>query len=111
MRARLNEITNWVGLAKECGFKAGMLARKAGVSLRTLERHWILKFQQTPTEFLNGLKMQEISEQAREGRYGKQIIESVGLSHCSCLSRFLKKTAKRTLRAVKKTEKRSVAKC
>lgn len=41
MNARLHHIQNWLELARETNWSAAALAKKCGVSVRTLHRHFL----------------------------------------------------------------------
>lgn len=87
-------------LAKQCNYNLNAFATLAGISLRTLQRHCKVKHGSTPRQLIHHLKQMEVIRLAGEGLHGKEILEAVGFSHCSSLSRFLSKNGA-TLRALR----------
>jgi transcriptional regulator GlxA family with amidase domain len=90
----LDKVKNWPALAKECHFKVGKMAVQTGHSLRTVERFFQSKFHKTLRDATAEWKSKQINELARSGRLAKEMIEEVGFSHCSSLSRFLRDNRK-----------------
>jgi transcriptional regulator GlxA family with amidase domain len=52
MNGRLHQIQNWSELAHEAKWSAAALAKKCGVSLRTLERHFLKAMGRRPQTWL-----------------------------------------------------------
>jgi transcriptional regulator GlxA family with amidase domain len=52
MNTRLNHIQNWPELAQQADWSASVLAKKCGVSVRTLERYFLKTMCKTPKNWL-----------------------------------------------------------
>jgi hypothetical protein len=54
MKARLESIENWAGLAAQANRSARVLAQKCGVSLRALQRYFLVSQCKSPRCLLHG---------------------------------------------------------
>jgi AraC-like DNA-binding protein len=91
MRTKPQKAIDWEKLAKQCGYRVGEAAQKLGISLRTLERQLWHEYRIRPRQFFRKLKQQDIRQQFRAGRQGKEIFNETGFAHPSSLSRFLRR--------------------
>jgi AraC-like DNA-binding protein len=78
-------------LAKRAGWSVKGMADHCGVSLRTLERHFIKKMGQTPVEWLNEHRQKHALELLRLGSSIKETSAELGYKHGSHLTRDFKK--------------------
>jgi len=87
MNTNLNNIENWPELAREAKWSASGLARKSGVSLRTLERHLLKHMGQNPRTWLTKQRQECAVGLLRNGNSVKEVAERVGYRHASTFSR------------------------
>jgi AraC-like DNA-binding protein len=84
------EHTTWESLARAASFRATILARHCGVSLRTLERHFIKHYQITVTEFLRKLRLNLAYTRLKNGERIKSIAYDLAYKQLSHFSRDFK---------------------
>jgi AraC-like DNA-binding protein len=87
MNTRLNQIQNWSALTEQVGWSAALLAKKCGVSLRTLERHFLEKFGKCPRFWIAEQRRSKAIELRRDGWAIKEIAGTLGYEHASNFSR------------------------
>ena len=91
MSSRLNHIQNWPEIAKETGWTASALAKKCGVSVRTLERHFLAHLGQTPKAWLLGQRQRLAFELLTDGSTVKEAAHRLQYKHASHLTNGFKK--------------------
>jgi AraC-like DNA-binding protein len=87
MNARLKQIQNWRELAEQAEWSAALLAKKCGVSLRTLERHFLEKFGKCPRCWIGEMQQQRALEHLRSGFNVNETANKVGYGHTSSFCR------------------------
>ena len=73
MPSRLSLINDWAGLAGAAQYKCELLAAHCFVSERQLERYFLLKFQQTPKQWMQALRMKLARELLERGYTTKAV--------------------------------------
>jgi transcriptional regulator GlxA family with amidase domain len=58
MNSKLNHVKNWPELAQAANWSAAILAKKCGVSVRTLERHFLKEMGKSPKAWLAETRQQ-----------------------------------------------------
>jgi len=86
----LQRIQNWPQLAHEAGYSVNALARNCGVSVRTLERFFLLAFGDAPRCWLGRLRMEKAVELLRDGSTVKETSACLGYEDPSHFSREFK---------------------
>jgi AraC-like DNA-binding protein len=71
--SRLTRINNWAELAGAAHYKCELLAVNCFVSERQLERFFLIKFQQTPKQWMQALRMQQAREMLGRGYSTKAV--------------------------------------
>jgi AraC family transcriptional regulator, glycine betaine-responsive activator len=84
---RLAHITDWRAVAIECEFSCEAMAKRCGVSLRTLERFFQKRFHQTPRQWLQQLRILIAGELLDDPLCVKEIAARVGY-HPASLTRL-----------------------
>ena len=67
MNSKLNHIQNWPELAQEAEWSAAKLAKKCGVSMRKLERHFLKIMGKSPKAWLTEQRQHQADEMLRQG--------------------------------------------
>jgi transcriptional regulator GlxA family with amidase domain len=67
MSSRLDRITDWSALGKKADYDARILAPLCGVSARHLQRYFKEKFQESPQEWLDKLRLKEAEGLLKSG--------------------------------------------
>jgi len=91
MNTRLKHIRDWEELAREANWSASVLAKNCGVSLRTLERHFLREMAQSPKSWLVEKRHQIAIELLRDGRTVKETAAHLNYKHPSHLTNQFKK--------------------
>jgi AraC-like DNA-binding protein len=91
MNTRLNHIQNWPVLAREAKWSAAVLAKKCGISLRTLERYFLKEMGKCPQVWLSEQRQCRAIELIRDGCTVKAAAVSLGYKHANHFSREYKK--------------------
>jgi len=81
----------WKRLAHSVGFRPKKLAEVAGVSLRTLERHFRSRYGVTVSGWLASIRLREASERIRAGSRVKEVALDLGYKQLSHFSREFKR--------------------
>jgi AraC-like DNA-binding protein len=84
---RLKYIRNWPELAREVKWSASMLAKKCGVSVRTLERYFLKEFDKCPRIWLAEQRQLQAVELFQTGATAKEIAAYLGYKHATHFSR------------------------
>lgn len=87
MNIHLKQIQNWSELAKEANWSASELAQKCGVSVRTLQRYFLRKFNKGPRIWLAEQRQYLAIELLRNGFTVKETAASLGYQHANNFSR------------------------
>jgi len=91
MNTKLNQTPNWPDLAKQANGSVSGLAKCAGVSVRTLERHFLRQMGKRPKAWLIEQRQHRAVELLRHGNSVKEIAGNLGYVHASHFSREFKK--------------------
>lgn len=91
MNTRLNHVQNWPELAHKANWSVSGLAKNFGISIRTLELHFIKHFGQSPKIWLTKLRQQQAAELVREGLAVKEAAARLSYKHAHHFSRDFKK--------------------
>ena len=91
MNSKLNHIENWTELVNEANWSASALAKKCGVSARTLERFFLKKMGKSPKAWLAEQRLHRAVELLRDGSSVKEVANLTGFLHASTFSREFKK--------------------
>jgi AraC-like DNA-binding protein len=91
MNSRLHQIQNWPELARQANWSAALLAKRCGVSLRSLERHFVEAMDECPHQWLFEERMKESVELLRDGSSVKETAAVLGYEHATHFSREFKK--------------------
>jgi len=78
MAKHLEQIQNWPERAQAAKWCAATLAKNCGVSLRTLERHFLKEMGQSPKKWLLEQRHQKAKEMLKEGVDHKEAADTVG---------------------------------
>jgi transcriptional regulator GlxA family with amidase domain len=103
MNNRLQKILNWAERAQSAKWSASTLAKNCGVSVRTLERHFLKEMGKPPKAWLSELRQQRANELIQDGSSIKETAVLLDYKHPSHLTNDFKTywgccpTAKTTL--------------
>ena len=78
-------VQNWEGLAREVRFQPTLLARRCGVSLRQLERSFLLRFGQPPGVWMREFKCRLARELIARGSPNKAVVNELSFGNESHL--------------------------
>jgi transcriptional regulator GlxA family with amidase domain len=67
MNTKLNHIQNWSELASQANWSASALAKKCGVSVRTLHRHFLKQMDKSTKDWLAEQRQRHAVELLRKG--------------------------------------------
>ena len=81
---------SWETLAARASYNGRALAKSAGVSLRTLQRHFAKHYKFTIGEFLLNLRMKEAIRILAAGQSVKSVCYTLGFKQVSHFSRVFK---------------------
>jgi transcriptional regulator GlxA family with amidase domain len=87
MNSKLNHIQNWAEAAEQTKWSVSALAEKCGVSVRTLERHFLCHIGQSPKAWLAEQRLHQAMELLREGSSVKETASTLGYKHANNFSR------------------------
>jgi AraC-like DNA-binding protein len=73
MSKRLQKIQNWEALASEADYEPGKMAALCPISLRQLERYFLLQFQQSPRRWVRQLRCRLAQQLVAQGYSTKAI--------------------------------------
>ena len=90
MNAKLNQIQDWLRVARRAGWSVKDMASYCRVSKRSLERHFIKKMGLTPKEWLKGCRQRQAVELLRDGSSIKETAAELGYKHSTHLARDFK---------------------
>jgi len=102
MNSKLNHIENWPELASQANWSASALAKKCGVSVRTLETHFLEKFGNCPRTWMAEKRQRLAIELLEAGCNVKETAAKLGYAHASTFcNKFpgLRKKAMQTAQA------------
>jgi len=91
MNSELNHIQNWTDLAKETNWSASALATKCGVSVRTLERHFLRQTGKSPKTWLTDERMRRAAELLQDDSSVKEVATRLGFTNQQHFSREFKR--------------------
>src|SRR4029077_7787072 len=83
MSARLLRIKDWEELAQQAKFQPGVMASLCPISLRQLERFFVLKYQMTPNRWTRELRFRLAKQLMAEGWSSKAVAEELGFANAS----------------------------
>jgi len=83
MNTRLNLIQNWPERAEHSQWSAALMAQNCGVSLRTLERHFLEKFGKCPRCWIGQMQQQRALEHLSGGFNVNETAAKLGYGHTS----------------------------
>ena len=83
MSSRLKRIRDWEERAQAANYCVAVLARKCGVSVRQMERFFLVVHQQPPHDWLHRLRMQRAAELLLEGSTVKEVAIVLGYKHAA----------------------------
>jgi AraC family chitin signaling transcriptional activator len=78
MSIRLNHIQNWPELAQQANWSAAALAKKCGVSVRTLHRHWVKQMGKNTKTWLAEQRQRQAHELLCDGSSVKETAFCLG---------------------------------
>jgi transcriptional regulator GlxA family with amidase domain len=81
MKKRLDQIQDWPERAQAAKWSAATLAKDCGVSLRTLERHFLKNMGKSPKQWLLEQRHQKADEMLKEGLSVKETAGNLGCNH------------------------------
>ena len=87
MDGRLAKIQAWEQLAQEADFHPGVMAALCPISLRQMQRFFAEHFDQTPTEWLRGLRCRRARQLISQGWSSKAVVTELGFVDGSHLGR------------------------
>ena len=91
MSPRLYQMTDWPERARAKCYNVQLLARQAGVSVRTFQRHVRREFDLSAKDWLLKLKMQRACELLLAGRELKRVSAEMEYGHYQHFSRDFRK--------------------
>ena len=91
MNRHLNQIQNWPEMARQAGYSTSKLAKSCGVSLRTLERHFLKEMGKTPKSWLMEQRHQKAAGLLNEGKSVKETAKLLDFKHSNHLTNAFKK--------------------
>ena len=87
MNRRLNHIQNWPERAEQSDWSVSALAKKCGVSVRSLEIHFIAKFGKCPRTWMADQRQRMALELLRDGCNVNETSTKLGYAHASSFCR------------------------
>lgn len=87
MNNRLNLIQNWEGLAEEAGWSVASMAKRCGVSVRTIERYFLQRKGRSPKEWINEKRQQRALKLLLASYSVKETANHLGYTYPSTFSR------------------------
>ncbi len=92
MSSHLDRIQNWLDLAQKANWSVTTLAKRSGVSVRTLERHFLEAFGKSPKAWMTTRRLKQAVEFLGRAPV-KEVAFLVGYAHPSTFSREFKRHA------------------
>lgn len=90
MHTHLHQITNWPELAKAAGWRTSKVAKICKVSVRTLERFFMKKFQKTPKAWMAEQRQIQAADALKQGLWPKEVATAADYKTQSQFSREFK---------------------
>jgi transcriptional regulator GlxA family with amidase domain len=90
MNTKLNQVNDWPKLAKEAKWSVSTLAKICGVSVRTIELHFLKAFKQAPKLWLLEQRLKEALCLLGDGLPVKETAAEIGYKHACHFSRDFK---------------------
>src|ERR1017187_3483033 len=90
MSTHLNHIQNWLELAREANWSAAALAKKCGVSVRALHRHFLKQMGKNTNIWLAEQRQRHALELLRDGCSIKETASCLGYKHPTNFTRKYK---------------------
>jgi AraC-like DNA-binding protein len=90
MNTRLHHIQNWPKLARATNWSAAALAKKCGVSVRTLERYFLKEMGKRPKAWLSEQRQHRAIALLQDGSTVKETAASLNYKHATHFSREFK---------------------
>jgi AraC-like DNA-binding protein len=91
MNTRLSYIKNWPELARQANWSAAALAKRCGVSVRTLERYFLKQMEKSPMAWLSEQRQHQAVELLRNGSSVKETALYLGYKQSTNFTRKFKK--------------------
>jgi transcriptional regulator GlxA family with amidase domain len=91
MNTKLNHIQDWPQLAKQAGWSAKGMAKLCGVSVRSLERHFIEKMGKSPKAWMKECRQKKAGKLIQGGSSVKETGVELGYKHSTHFSQDFKK--------------------
>jgi AraC-like DNA-binding protein len=90
MNSRLNHVQNWPELARQTNWSAATMAKKCGISIRTLERYFLKTMSKKPKAWLVGERLKDAVDLLCDGKSIKETALHLGYQHPHHFSREFK---------------------
>ena len=90
MNTKLKHIQDWTPLARQAEWTVSKLAKLCGVSVRTLERHFLATHGQKPKGWLAAQRQRQAFELLRDGSSVKETASTLEYDHANHFSREFK---------------------
>ena len=91
MNSKLNHIHDWLKVARRAGWSVKGMAAHCGVSVRSLQRHFVKTMGQTPLAWLNEHRQKHAVKLLQDGSTIKETASELGYNHGTHLTRDFKK--------------------
>ena len=91
MNTKLKHVQDWPALARQAHWSASALAKWCGVSVRSLQRHFVKTMGLTPKEWMKGCRCRRSVELLKDNSSIKETWAELGYSHGANFSRDFKK--------------------
>jgi transcriptional regulator GlxA family with amidase domain len=91
MNTRLSHIQNWTELAQQAKWSASALAKKCGITVRTLERYFLRQMNKSPKAWLAEQRQRRAVELLRDGSSVKETATCLGYKQPTNFTRKYKK--------------------
>ena len=91
VNGRLHQIQNWSELAQRTNWSAAALAKECGISVRTLERHFLKAMGKCPVTWLCEQRQSRAVELLQDGCNVKKTATLLGYKYATHFSREFKK--------------------
>jgi transcriptional regulator GlxA family with amidase domain len=91
MSSRLHRIQNWPELARSANWSVAVVAKNCSVSVRTLERYFLMQLGESPKSWLKQQRQLHAVKLLQDGRSVKETAAYLGYKYAHHLSRDLNK--------------------
>jgi transcriptional regulator GlxA family with amidase domain len=91
MNTKLNQIQNWLELARDVKWSASALAKQCGVSVRTLERYFLKQLGNSPKAWLIEQRQRHVIKLLSEGNTVKETASCLHYKHQNHLTNDFKR--------------------